>query len=382
MKILYTLNSGQPGGMEYHTLDLAKGMISHGHEVYVWCMAGPLADWFEQAGAKVTRMEVRVKFGIDIDPLYIAKLIKFLKKNQIEIIHSHELRAVANSLIAGNLAGTRIRISHIHTPLSMWPISNLKKKIYTFFYSWSVKLLSTREIALTQSIKQVKVCEGIPGQKIAVIPNGFQSEKFNPDTCDKTLLKNEMSRKYKFPNDRFIFGNLSRLSQNKGSDILIRAFDVLLKQNPNLSNKVYLLLAGKGEQQEEVLALVHKLRLENNVCITGTFPDEDHIKLYSSLDAYVFPTLSEGFGLVLIEALAMKIPVICSDLEVLKEVGRDYVFEYFQTGSVDAIYNSMLSIYNDYDRAYQKVETARDFVTNEYSMEKFIASYESLYKTL
>ncbi len=382
MKILYTLNSGQPGGMEYHTLDLAKGMVSRGHDVYVWCMSGPLADWFEQAGAKVTRIEVAVKFGIDIDPLYIIKLVKFLKKNQIEIIHSHELRAVANSLIAGFIVGTRIRISHIHTPLSMWPVSNLKKKIYTFCYSFAVRFLATKEVALTESIKHTKVCEGIPAQKLVVVPNGFQSTKFDPTKYDKNLHRSEMSQKYRFPTDAFVFGNLSRLSQNKGTDLLINAFDLLLKQHPDLSDRVYLLLAGKGELQEEVLAQIHRLKLENNVCVTGTFPDEDHVKLYNSLDVYVFPTLSEGFGLVLIEALAMKIPVVCSDLPVLKEVGRDFVFEYFQTGSVEAIHNSMLNIYNDYQKAFQKVQTGRDFVLAEYSMEKFITNYENLYKTL
>ena len=243
-------------------------------------------------------------------------------------------------------------------------------------------MFSTREIALTQSIKQVKICEGIPEKKLEVIPNGFQSDKFNPANYDKRIHISEMSQKYLFPKDKFIYGNLSRLSLNKGTNLLIHAFEKLLKQNSYLVDKVYLLLAGKGEMQEEVLSLIHKLKLENNICVTGTFPEEDHIKLYNSIDAYVFPTLNEGFGLVLIEAMAMKIPVICSDLEVLKEVGRDYVFEYFQTGSVEGIYNSMLNIYNDYQKAYQKVQAGRDFVSSEYSMEKFITNYESLYKTL
>lgn len=382
MKILYTLNSGQPGGMEYHTLDLAKGMISRGHEVYVWCMDGPLAKWFEKVGANVTRVEVAVTFGIDIDPFYITKLVKFLKKNQIEIIHSHELRAVANSLIAGSIAGTRVRICHIHTPLSMWPVSKLKKQIYTFFYSLAVRLLATREMALTQSIKHTKICEGIPKGMLEVIPNGFDTTKFDPSRYDKSTQRLEMSSKYKFPHERFIFGNLSRLSLNKGTDLLIKAFDLFLKQRPDLIDKVYLLLAGKGEMQEEVLTLVHKLKLENNICVTGTFPEEDHVKLYNSLDVYVFPTLSEGFGLVLIEALAMKLPVVCSDLEVLREVGRDHVFEYFKTGSVDAICVALSDVYNEYQQAIQSVQKARDFVVTEYSLDKFVTSYETMYKTL
>jgi hypothetical protein len=54
MKILYTLNSGNPGGMEQHVLDLVKGMVKNGQEVHVWCKEGEISKWFASAGAHVT----------------------------------------------------------------------------------------------------------------------------------------------------------------------------------------------------------------------------------------------------------------------------------------------------------------------------------------
>ena len=106
MKILYTLNSGTPGGMERHVRDLVAGMTSLGHEVYVWCNDGSIVSWYRQAGANVFIKKVHVAFGIDIDPIYIFKLVKFLKKYDIDVLHSHELRAVGNSLIAGFISNT------------------------------------------------------------------------------------------------------------------------------------------------------------------------------------------------------------------------------------------------------------------------------------
>ena len=381
MRILYTLNSGQPGGMEYHTLDLAKGMVQKGHDVYVWCIDGPIADMFEEAGAKVTRIEVLVKFGVDIDPIYIYKLVKFLKSNKIEVLHTHELRAVGNSLLAGFVAGIKVKISHIHTPFSQWPIPCWRKSLYTFCYKIAVTLFSTKEIALTDAGKQVKISEGMPENKLVVLPNSFQDQKFDPANKDKKKDREEMAKKYGFPADKFIFGNTSRLSENKGTEVIINAFK-FFDDDENFRNRAHLLIAGHGNQEEKLKVLVTQLGLDRKVTFTGKFEDADHTKLYNSLDALVFHSYGEGFGLVIIEAMALKIPVICADLDVLQEVGQGYVFDYFVTGNAGDMTRSMRKVYSEYKSALNLVVGARDFVVANYSEKSFVQNYEDLYLSL
>lgn len=378
MKILYVLDSGQPGGMEYHTLDLVKGMIASGHEVYVWCNEGPISEWFKKTGAEVKT----TKIGFDIDPLYIFRLLNFLTMNRIDVLHTHGLKATGNALIAGYLARTKARISHIHTPFTDWTVPKSKKRIYVKAYSMAVNALSTKEIALTNVIMQKKLGEGISIDKLVVIPNGFDEKKFDLSKHNKKDERDEMSKKYDFPKDAFIFGNTSRLSINKGIDNLLKAYKIFLGSLDTKQNPVHLLLAGRGENLEELRKLSEELDLSQHVTFTDTFPEEDHVKLYNSIDAYVFPTHGEGFGLVMIEAMALKIPVVCSDLPVLKEVGGDFVYKYFDSDSVEDISKALSDIFSDIENAKQLAEKSYNYVINTYSLNKFVQNYEELYTSL
>jgi len=74
MNILYALNAGAPGGMEQHVLYLVKGMVERGHKVHVWCKSGEIIDWYKNAGATVTDVQIKS----DIDPVYISALSHYL----------------------------------------------------------------------------------------------------------------------------------------------------------------------------------------------------------------------------------------------------------------------------------------------------------------
>lgn len=379
MKILYTLNSGTPGGMERHVRDLVAGMTSLGHEVYVWCNTGTVVDWYKEAGAKVFINKVHVTFGIDIDPLYIFKLVKFLKKYQIDVLHSHELRAVGNSLLAGFIAGTCAKISIIHTPFSEWPIPKWKKTLYTRCYSIAVTLFADYEIALTESRFTVKIKEGIPSGKLKVLPNGIDDNKFNVTQSQKEKYKNEILTKYNIPKDRYIFGNVSRLTEEKGHDILIKAFSHFLNSHPDLADRIHLLIAGGGVLESSLRSLVDHLKITNSVTFTSQFPEEEHVKMYNAMDAFIFPSLAEGFGLVLIEAMIAKLPIICSDLEVLREVGESCVYSYIKVLDYKLLTEKMYTLYLNKNTVDGLVNKAKQRVLDNYSLSVYAKNYENLY---
>ena len=179
MNILYTLNSGRPGGMEQHVLDLVVGMVTKGHRVFVWCPDGKIVDWYTKAGAHVTPKTI----GFELDPKYIFELIKFLRTNKIDVIHSHELKASANALLAGFLARTKVRISHIHTPMTEWKHPNSIKKLFSYLemfgYACETAMFSSKELALTETRKKEKIRSLILASKIEIIPNGFDLSRFD-----------------------------------------------------------------------------------------------------------------------------------------------------------------------------------------------------------
>ncbi len=375
MNILYVLNSGNPGGMEQHVLDLVAGMLASGNSVWVWCPEGDFVEEYKKVGAQVTSVGV----GFDIDPKYIFKLASFIRAQKIDIVHAHELKAVINALIAGKLGKVPV-ISHTHTPISEWQISSWKRKLNVLIYSLFVNLLSASEVALTESRKRVKIDEGIKAEKLAIIPNAVEIEKLDllPETREKFRL--EIRDRYKISQNAYVFGFISRISAEKGHSVLVSAYkkfkDILVAKN--IPDESRLFIGGGGALEDDLKQRILDLGLENSVVITGRFVVEDKQKFYAGLNSFVFPTLAEGFGIVLIEAMANFLPVICSDLEVLQEVGGSAV-RYFETGNHDDLAEKMVDMYvraDQYDGlANQGLQRVKDL----YSMEGFIAKYLDLY---
>jgi len=378
MKILYVLNSSKFGGMEVHVLDLVKGMIKKGHDVFVWCPVGEMSDLYQKNGAVVSNELI----SKDFDFKYIKKLKKFVESQGIDIVHSHELKAVVNSLLACRNTKVKAVVTHTHTPISEWQINPLKKLLDVKLYSYVVNRLSSAEIALTESKKKVKMKEGIKEKILEVIPNGLDTSIFNIPPLHRFEFEKEIKRRHGIPEDAFVFGNLGRVTQEKGHEVLVRAFSKFLNSQLFRKEKLFLLIVGGGALEEKIKNLVNELGLDKNVVITGRFNDEDKIKYLSTFDVFVFPTLAEGFGIVLIEAMSMGLPVICSNLEVLREVGGSYI-NLFNVGDYNDLSDKMVDEYNKIGGENKNlVEGAREFVENNYSLESFVDKYDYLYLKL
>jgi len=345
--------------MEQHVLDLIKGMLGVGNEVFVWCPTGKPADIYEEAGAQVFRKSI----SSDFDRAYIEELTAFLKEKEIDVVHAHELKAVANALTAARAARTPVKVTHVHTPISEWKINPTKRKVDALFYSFIVNRFSDAEIALTPSKKNVKVKEGINKDKIVVIPNGLDTAKLTISPITKAGYGEEIRKKYGINMNAFVFGNVGRISREKGHDVLLD-------------------IAGGGELESEIRQLAVTKGVADKVIFTGEFEDEDKVKFYSAFDFFVFPTLAEGFGLVLIEAMYSGLPVICSDLEVLKEVAADTV-TYFRAGDSSDLSEKMIEAYEKYVNNEQGPHLqGNKRVSEMFSIESFTNSYVSLYERL
>lgn len=376
MKILYVLNSGKYGGVEWHVYDLVKGMIQNNNEVFVWCPSDVMSELYKRLGAVVVEDSPRW----DIDPWYISRLVKFMKAHSVDVVHSHELKAVTNALLAGFFAKTKVNISHTHTPISEWKINKFVKFFTLWGYSTLVNWCSSVEIALTESRKRTKMKEGIKEKKLYVIPDGLDTSKYDITPNQRSQYEEEIKKRYGIPKNAFVFGTVGRLTSEKGHSLLLKAFEKFLKSDFFHKRDFYLIIAGGGKLMEELEGQTKALRIDDKVRITGFFDEGDKIKFYSTFDTFLFPTLAEGFGIVLIEALYMGIPTICSDLEVLQEVGDDVV-DFFESGNPHDLAQKMTGLYEKIggdgkiisDKSKQRVE-------REYSMQRFIGNYLELYQ--
>lgn len=206
-------------------------------------------------------------------------------------------------------------------------------------------------VAGTNYIKKDLVKLGISENKIKVIANGIDHKLFFPilNTEDEYININPFAIKRPY----FVYGS-SISSLSKKHIELIAAFE-LFKKNTNLPHR--LVIAGSnGKHSPEVMEKVALSPYASDIFITGYFPHDSFATLYAGATASVFPSVNEGVGLPILEAMACGIPVLCSDRGALKEVGGDVPL-YFDSDNVNQISELMQKIVEDEDTRVKMIES-------------------------
>lgn len=151
---------------------------------------------------------------------------------------------------------------------------------------------------------------GLPSDKVTVIPNGINLAELNH--CPQELL-DEMRQSYASSDQRLLFF-VGRIVHEKGLHILLEAMPLVLQKYPNTR----LLVAGRNSSS--MLPLAHRLGIADSVTFLGYITDETRDCLYQLVDAAIFPSLYEPFGIVALEAMALNCNVIASNAGGLAEV--------------------------------------------------------------
>ena len=213
--------------------------------------------------------------------------------------------------------------------------------------------------------KNVAVWYRINHDKVVVIPNGVNLKMFT-GSHDRIILEGDPSILY--------VGHFSLL---KGVDVLIRAVAKLKSKLPNIK----LHLVGNGNTPY-FSNLSKKEGIEKNVVFHSWVKQSVIPSYYKSADICVFPSRHEGFGIVILEAMASRIAVIASDIPSFREIITNGIDgRLFKSEDINALSNEVLALYKDPDLRKELTTYAFEKVT-KYSWEKIADKYISLYKHL
>ncbi len=168
----------------------------------------------------------------------------------------------------------------------------------------------------------------------------------------------------------------------KRKDILtlVKAFK-LFKDNTN--SKLKLLLAGSkyingnNEEYKKIKKYITKYNLFSSILMPGYINKKQVLYYYNNAFAYVFPSIDEGFGIPMIEAMRAKVPVICSDIEIFKEIGNDSVI-YFKKQDYNDLYKKLKLISEDYTIIEDYIYKGKKR-SNLFNQKNFIKGFEKLY---
>ena len=300
IKILYVITSLGLGGAEKLLLDYVKRLNQEKYSFYICCFRDKPDDLIGEISkyAEVFNFKIRNKFN----PIVIPHLIKLINQIQPDIIHTHLFQPRFYTTVAHLFSKKSVLFTHKHNNV------NIKEhNVFIFFEMLSI-IFNQKVIAISQSVKQSLIkYEFIPEKKIIVIHNGIDNQKFN-DTINKTKILNEK---------KIIIGTVCRLERQKGLKYLLLAMKIILTKFPEAKLEII----GDGTLLNELQELSKKLGISNSVIFFGKFTDVK--PFYNRMDVFVLPSLYEGFGIVLLEAMASGVPVIASNVDGIKEVIQD-----------------------------------------------------------
>lgn len=294
MKVLHLISGGETGGSKNHLLSLLEQFPSD--EVILGVMQeGLLSKEAEELGLQVVHFKQSSRYDFSI----IKKLSELIKKEKIDILHTHGPRANLFGYFVKRKASF-IWISTIHSdPSKDFIKGGVKGTIFTKINMVVLKRID-HFFAVSHRFKEMLEGFGIPANKITVIYNGISFEV--PE--HKRMVRGDLG----LTDKDFVLTMVARLHPIKGHEVTFKALKEVIKTYPN----VKLLLVGEGPMKQELMEMVERLNLQQNVMFEGF---QKNIHGYLSLaDVNVLTSYSESFPLVLLEAARAKTPIITSDV--------------------------------------------------------------------
>lgn len=228
------------------------------------------------------------------------------------------------------------------------------------------------------SKKDIIKCLGVDATKIEVVYNGVEYECFSNSYTKEQQCK--VKSKYNLPDKYILY--MGTLEPRKNIESIISAFSILISNDKIYSDKIKLVIAGKkGWLYESIFNQVQKLALEDKVIFTDYIEEEDKPLIYHMADMFVFPSIYEGFGIPVVEAMASSVPVITSTSSSLPEVAGDAAI-LVEPKDIDSMAKAMNKILEDEELRKFMIEKGHAQAKKfnwESSAEKLVGIYGDLY---
>ncbi len=230
------------------------------------------------------------------------KILKLVKKNHVDMIHSHGKAAGLYGRILGKLMGIQVihQLHGIHYKQYSRPLQFLYLKIEALLSRWSHRIICVSQSELEQglSLKLFKRSQAI------VIHNGIDTQNFKK----RTDLKKQLRKKWQVPQNAKVIVSITRYCYQKNPELSLRVLARLSRKHKDL----YLFFIGLPSNQDKLNYLAKKLNIADRVIYTGTLANVN--ELLNIGDIYLSTSRWEGFSLGLIEAMSSELPIVLSNV--------------------------------------------------------------------
>jgi L-malate glycosyltransferase len=364
MNILYLTTHLNVGGITSYLLTLAQGFRSRGHTVYVASSGGDSVIRFSTQGVIHIHVPIRTKSELNIIKLGASavSLVRQLKHRDIDIIHSN----TRVTQVLGCIVQKMIRAPHVTT-------------CHGFFKRRFSRIIlpcwGDRVVAISDSVKDHLMFDlGVQERNIRLVYNGidvsFFAEAARIDPEERRSIRREIGL-----GEGPVIGIIARLSDVKGHQYLIHAMKLVLERHPG----VQLLIVGEGPMERRLIEISRTLDIEKNVIFVPTVVGT--AKTLSIIDLYASPSLNEGLGLSLMEAMAAGIPCIGSDVGGIRNLirhGENGIL--VKPADPAGLAAAILELLSDPGKAALLAEHASLFINRYFSQAEMLLRTEEVYR--
>lgn len=372
MRIAHIVKVTRISGAERHLLVLLEGLRKRGiaaHLIILVERDRPM-DIMAAAAEKRDIPLTRLTIHRDYDLSLLWRLQRALRQIKPDIAHTHLIHADLFGYAAAKLAQVSAVVSSRHLDDAFRYRSRWRR-----VNRWLWRRIDAG-IAISAAMERFALeIEDAPADKVSAVLYGMEYRWRSDEdiASSRNLLRNELS----LPPDAQVLGMASRLVEQKGIPYALEALRRIRSDFP----RAHLVIAGDGEKASELRRLASMLGIADRVCWLGW--RDDAADLMAAFDIFLLPSLREGFGLVLLEAMSRRVPIIASRVGAIPEVVVDGETGILvEARNVDQLAGAMARLLKD--RALRKymglLGAAR--LEEQFSVEKMVDGTLAIYERI
>lgn len=369
IKVAQVVTLSEMGGAQKHVLLLSTELKNRGYDVTIFTSAGgKLIEKAEENGLKVVLVQDMVReIDISKDIKAVKNLRRLFRDGGFDIVHCHSSKAGILGRIAAKLAGTKKIVYTAHGFVFNEPMSNLKRKVYIYIERIGA-MLGDKVIAVSK-----KDCDSalenrlVDKDKLTFIPNAIP-EIGKDELRDASEVKRELGIR----GDEFVLGTISNFYETKGHKYLIEALKRLYTEGFRFRT----VFAGQGPKLMEMKSLAEGL---SGIMFLGY--REDNYDIMNILDLFVLPSIKEGMPYVILEAMSLGKPVLCTKVGALTDMISDGVNGYIvEPQDSGLLYDKLKWILSNRDKAEAVGKAGEEYVSDNFALSQFTESVIRIYE--
>ncbi|OGX44077.1 MAG: hypothetical protein A3G38_01420 [Omnitrophica WOR_2 bacterium RIFCSPLOWO2_12_FULL_51_8] len=375
MNILFLTTHLNTGGITSYVLALAKGLKAKGHQVYIVSSGGEALPRFQVAG--INHLAIPIKTKCEFSPRVILSFFRLAREVQekgIDIIHANTRVTQVLSWLLSRFTG-KPYVSTCHGFFR----ARLSRRI---FPCWGSKVVAVSAQVKDHLVKDFRLNEadirliyhGIEVENFKSQVTSHPSTEFIPSVVEGLRTGKSQVREKFGLGEGPVVGIVARLSAVKGHIYLIEAMQEVLKKIP----AAQLMIVGTGRIQPELAGLAKRLGVEKNIFFIPAVADT--AEALSVMDVFVMPSLQEGLGLGLMEAMASGAAVVGSDIGGIKALIQDgSTGRLVRPRDAAGLAQAITDLLNDARKRQSLGNNAREFIRRNFGFQAMVDETERLY---